>query len=172
MQAKRKEQANMQVKQVKQDGLLHELEVTVQASEIDIRVDNRLMEVGKTIRIPGFRPGKVPLKILKQKYGRALSWGDLMVLTGNVAMESMGFKTFGFAGGRVDDWEAEIVDWGPEAEMLAGGERFLDLADEGAHARPAGLVDLGAPRDLADHLLGGTGISHIKLLMPERRPSG
>ncbi|MCB1591814.1 MAG: trigger factor [Alphaproteobacteria bacterium] len=62
----------MQVKQVKQDGLLHELEVTVQASEIDIRVDNRLMEVGKTIRIPGFRPGKVPLKILKQKYGRAV----------------------------------------------------------------------------------------------------
>ena len=61
---------------------------------------------------------------VKQKYGRALSWGDLMVLTGNVAMESMGFETFGFAGGREDDWEAELVDWGPEAEMLGGNQRF------------------------------------------------
>ena len=47
-----------------------------------------------------------------------------MVLTGNVAMESMGFKTFGFAGGREDDWEAELVNWGPETEMLAGNKRF------------------------------------------------
>ncbi len=61
---------------------------------------------------------------IKQKYGRAISWGDLMVLTGNVAMESMGFKTFGFAGGREDAWEAELVDWGPEAEMLGGDKRF------------------------------------------------
>ncbi len=55
---------------------------------------------------------------VKQKYGRALSWADLMVLTGNVAMESMGFKTFGFAGGREDDWEADLVYWGPETMML------------------------------------------------------
>lgn len=55
---------------------------------------------------------------VKQKYGNQISWGDLMVLTGNVALESMGFKTFGFAGGRVDDWEAEIVNWGPEKKFL------------------------------------------------------
>ncbi|MDT8439973.1 MAG: peroxidase family protein, partial [Wenzhouxiangellaceae bacterium] len=55
---------------------------------------------------------------VKQKYGRSLSWADLMILTGNVALESMGFKTFGFAGGRADDWEPELVNWGPETEML------------------------------------------------------
>ncbi len=55
---------------------------------------------------------------IKQKYGRSLSWADLMVLTGNVALESMGFDTFGFAGGRQDDWEADLVYWGPETEML------------------------------------------------------
>ena len=55
---------------------------------------------------------------VKQKYGRNLSWADLMVLTGNVALESMGFDTFGFAGGRQDDWEADLVYWGPENEML------------------------------------------------------
>ncbi|MET0450147.1 MAG: peroxidase family protein, partial [Aeromicrobium sp.] len=49
---------------------------------------------------------------VKQKYGRNLSWADLMVLTGNVSLETMGFKTFGFAGGRTDDWEAEQVNWG------------------------------------------------------------
>ncbi len=60
---------------------------------------------------------------VKQKYGRNISWADLMVLTGNVALESMGFKTFGFAGGREDDWQAELVYWGPETEML-GDERY------------------------------------------------
>jgi catalase-peroxidase len=60
---------------------------------------------------------------IKQKYGNSLSWADLMILTGNVALESMGFKTFGFAGGREDDWEADLVYWGPEQEMLAD-ERY------------------------------------------------
>ena len=60
---------------------------------------------------------------IKQKYGSQISWADLMVLAGNVAMENMGFKTFGFAGGRTDDWEPEWVYWGPEAKMLAD-ERY------------------------------------------------
>jgi catalase-peroxidase len=55
---------------------------------------------------------------VKQKYGRKISWGDLMVLTGNVALESMGFKPFGYAGGRTDDWEPDLVYWGPEAKFL------------------------------------------------------
>lgn len=59
---------------------------------------------------------------IKQKYGRKISWGDLMVLTGNVALEDMGFKTLGFAGGRVDSWEPDIVFWGPERKWL-GDER-------------------------------------------------
>jgi catalase-peroxidase len=60
---------------------------------------------------------------VKKKYGRALSWADLMVLTGNVALESMGFETYGFAGGREDDWEADLVYWGPEKTWL-GDERY------------------------------------------------
>jgi catalase-peroxidase len=63
---------------------------------------------------------------VKQKYGRSLSWADLMVLTGNVALESMGFKTFGFAGGREDDWEADLVYWGPEGKFLADSRHSGD----------------------------------------------
>ena len=67
---------------------------------------------------------------VKQKYGRQVSWADLMILAGTVAMEDMGFKSFGFAGGRADDWEPDLVYWGPETVMLADerytGERKLD----------------------------------------------
>ncbi len=76
---------------------------------------------------------------IKQKYGRSLSWADLMVLTGNVSLESMGFKTFGFAGGREDDWEADLVYWGPESEFLGdkrySGDRKLE--------RPLAAVQMG-----------------------------
>jgi len=77
---------------------------------------------------------------IKQKYGRKLSWADLMILAGNVALESMGFRTFGFAGGRPDIWEPqEDVDWGPETAWL-GEERYRgdrQLAD------PLGAVQMG-----------------------------
>jgi catalase-peroxidase len=67
---------------------------------------------------------------IKQKYGQKISWGDLMVLTGTVSMEAMGFKTFGFAGGRRDDWEPDLVYWGPENKFLAderySGDRKLE----------------------------------------------
>lgn len=61
---------------------------------------------------------------VKQKYGDKISWSDLMVLAGTVAMENMGFKTIGFAGGRVDDWQADQVYWGPEKTWLAGDKRY------------------------------------------------
>ena len=67
---------------------------------------------------------------VKQKYGQKISWADLMVLAGNVSLESMGFKTFGFAGGRKDDWEPDLVYWGPEKKWLAderhSGDRMLE----------------------------------------------
>ena len=76
---------------------------------------------------------------IKQKYGRRLSWADLMVLAGNVALESMGFKTFGFAGGRVDAWEPEELFWGPEGTWL-GDERY---SGERQLADPLGAVQMG-----------------------------
>ena len=63
---------------------------------------------------------------IKQKYGRKISWADLLVLAGNVAMDSMGFKTIGFAGGREDAWEAEDINWGPEGEWLTSNRRNPD----------------------------------------------
>jgi catalase-peroxidase len=76
---------------------------------------------------------------VKQKYGQSLSWGDLMVLTGNVAMESMGFKTYGFAGGRSDDWEPDLVYWGPEKKFLAD-ERYSGQRDL---QKPLAAVQMG-----------------------------
>lgn len=76
---------------------------------------------------------------VKQKYGEALSWSDLMVLAGNVALENMGFKTYGFAGGRTDDWEPDMVYWGPEVEMLASDREDAD----GKLQRPLGATHMG-----------------------------
>jgi catalase-peroxidase len=77
---------------------------------------------------------------VKKKYGRSISWADLMILTGNVALESMGFKTFGFGGGREDVWEPdEDVYWGPEAEWL-GDERY---SGDRELAEPFGAVQMG-----------------------------
>ena len=76
---------------------------------------------------------------LKQKYGASLSWGDLMILAGTVAMENMGFKTYGFAGGRTDDWEPDVVYWGPEVEMLASDREDRD----GKLQRPLGATHMG-----------------------------
>jgi len=76
---------------------------------------------------------------IKQKYGKKISWADLMVLAGNVALESMGFKTFGFAGGRVDVWEPEELYWGPEGTWL-GDERY---SGERQLSEPLGAVQMG-----------------------------
>ena len=100
---------------------------------------------------------------VKKKYGRSISWADLMVLTGNVALESMGFKTFGFAGGREDAWEPDIVYWGPEKEWLADerykGDRKLEnplaavqmgliyVNPEGPNGKPDPLL---AAKDIRD----------------------
>src|SRR5438874_858592 len=77
---------------------------------------------------------------IKQKYGRKISWADLMILAGNVALESMGFKTFGFGGGREDTWEPEVdIYWGPEGRWLAD-ERYTGDRDL---QNPLGAVQMG-----------------------------
>ncbi|RZF83173.1 catalase/peroxidase HPI [Pseudoalteromonas sp. CO325X] len=98
---------------------------------------------------------------IKQKYGRNISWADLMALTGNVALEDMGFKTFGYAGGREDDWEPDMVYWGPEGKMLTDERRdkkgklkgplaavemgLIYVNPEGPHGKPDPLL---AARDI------------------------
>lgn len=102
----------------------------------DIRFPPRLdwpdnMSLDKAVRL---------LWPIKQKYGRKLSWADLIVLSGNVAIEAMGAKTIGFAGGREDIWEPdESTDWGPELEMLTGKERFK----EGVLEKPFAATEMG-----------------------------
>ena len=76
---------------------------------------------------------------IKEKYGRKISWADLMILAGNVALESMGFKTFGFGGGRADVWEPEELNWGPEGTWLAD-ERYSGDRDL---QNPLGAVQMG-----------------------------
>ncbi len=76
---------------------------------------------------------------IKQKYGRKISWADLMILAGNVALDSMGFKTFGFGGGREDVWEPEELNWGPEGTWLAD-ERYSGDRDL---QNPLGAVQMG-----------------------------
>jgi catalase-peroxidase len=78
---------------------------------------------------------------IKQKYGRKISWADLIILTGNVALESMGFKTFGFGGGREDVWEPDHdVSWGAEKQWLASDQRY---SGERELAKPLGAVQMG-----------------------------
>ena len=76
---------------------------------------------------------------LKQKYGSAVSWADLMILAGTYGMEEMGFPTYGFAFGRADDWEPDVVYWGPELEMLASDREDRD----GKLQRPLGATHMG-----------------------------
>ena len=76
---------------------------------------------------------------IKKKYGQSISWADLMVLTGNVSLETMGFKTYGFAGGRRDQWEADLVYWGPERKFM-GNERHTP---DGKLMKPLGAVQMG-----------------------------
>lgn len=82
---------------------------------------------------------------IKRKYGNRLSWADLMILAGNIAYESMGFKTFGFSFGRADIWQPEDeINWGPETEWLAPSDaRYGDLADASTMQNPLAAVQMG-----------------------------
>lgn len=101
---------------------------------------------------------------VKQKYGSKISWADLMVLAGNVALESMGFKTFGFAGGRLDDWQAEQVNWGSEKKWL-DDQRYDKNSKERKLAKPLAAVQMGliyvnpeGPNGVPDPLLAAKDI--------------
>ena len=93
---------------------------------------------------------------IKQKYGRKISWADLMILTGNVALETMGFKTFGFGGGRVDTWEPDHdVYWGRETTWLGGDKRYAQ-GSEGVEKAGAVLVS----DDAADGKMHGRNLEN------------
>ncbi|WP_033342095.1 catalase/peroxidase HPI [Catenuloplanes japonicus] len=97
---------------------------------------------------------------VKQKYGQKISWADLLVLGGNVALESMGFKTFGFGFGRADVWEPEEIFWGPEDAWLGDSRYADDALPEGVGAAEMGLIYVNpeGPRGSADPLLAATFI--------------
>ena len=81
---------------------------------------------------------------IKQKYGSKLSWVDLMILAGNVALESMGFKTFGFGGGRADVWEPRFTNWGAETEWLATSDKANSrYSGDRKLENPLGAVQMG-----------------------------
>lgn len=82
---------------------------------------------------------------VKQKYGDKISWADLFVLAGNVALEDMGFKTFGFGAGRADTWEAETVYWGREGTWLATDGRYPNGRDQGGEPAPEKAESLEKP---------------------------
>jgi len=77
---------------------------------------------------------------VKKKYGQKISWGDLMVLTGNVALESMGFQTFGFGGGRTDDWEPDLVYWGAGEKFMSSNRGKDGKLDKHVGATQMGLI--------------------------------
>ena len=77
---------------------------------------------------------------IKKKYGEKISWGDLMVLTGNVALESMGFQTFGFGGGRTDDWQSDLIYWGAGAKFMSNNRDKNGQLDKHVGATQMGLI--------------------------------
>ncbi len=118
---------------------------------------------------------------IKQKYGRKISWADLMILAGNVALESMGFKTFGFGGGRADIWEPEVdVYWGSETTWLGGDKRYgkenpgddtgVIVADEDLHGSEKGRTD-SRGRNLENPLAAvQMGLIYVNPEGPEGNP--
>ncbi len=98
---------------------------------------------------------------IKQKYGRNVSWGDLIILAGNVSLESMGFETLGFAGGRADDWEADLTYWGTETKWLEADKRF---SKDGKLENPLAAVQMGLIYVNPE----GPNHSHDPLLAAER----
>jgi catalase-peroxidase len=114
---------------------------------------------------------------IKQKYGRKISWADLMILTGNVALESMGFKTLGFAGGRADVWEPnQDVYWGSETTWLAGDERYGNGGSTGVEGDDVIIADdtnseKHRSRDLEDPLAAvQMGLIYVNPEGPDGNP--